>query len=604
MLKNTSSQSGFFNPRVILVFTLCSAGALLAMFSFAATSSPDGNVNVTASSMQLAPAAGSWSIVASPNTSTTQNNDLWAVACASAQDCWAVGTYFDGAYYHTLTEHWDGNAWKIVPSPNTSETQLNVLFAVTCVSSSDCWAVGYGSANLLSLTLHWNGNAWSIVPSSNASGVQNILTGVACTSSSDCWAVGYYSAGPNELGIYQYPSLVEHWNGSQWSIVSSQNTSASQNILYGVTCTSSSSCWSVGYSTGNTPVGPFRTFIQQWNGVSWKIVPSPSTSEANNNFLFNVSCVSASNCRAAGYSNTPNAGNAQTLIEHWNGTAWTIEPTPNVDLVGNNAFFGVACASGANCWAAGYYNGANAIQTLVERWDGNSWTVSQSPNTSATQQNVLNFVTCTSAYDCWAVGYYNNSSGVSQTLIERYNVPPVQLFRVVSRKTHGQAGPFDIVVISPGLESPEFRGVECRSGGVSGNHTLIFTFTNTLTSVGGASVSKGIGSVSSSNIGSSDRHNYIVNLTGVTNAQVITVSLSNVTDSAGNSSSAVEAPMEILLGDTTSDRAVNSSDISQTKSKSGQVVTSVNFRQDVTVNSSINSSDISLVKSKSGTALP
>ena len=62
--------------------------------------------------------------------------------------------------------------------------------------------------------------------------------------------------------------------------------------------------------------------------------------------------------------------------------------------------------------------------------------------------------------------------------------------------------------------------------------------------------------------------------------------------------------MGVLIGDTSANGAVNSSDISQSKSQSGQAVTAANFRQDVTVSGSINSSDISLVKSKSGTALP
>jgi hypothetical protein len=62
--------------------------------------------------------------------------------------------------------------------------------------------------------------------------------------------------------------------------------------------------------------------------------------------------------------------------------------------------------------------------------------------------------------------------------------------------------------------------------------------------------------------------------------------------------------MGVLLGDTTADASVNSADISQTKSRSGQVVGSGNFRSDVTVDGSLNSADISLVKSKSGTALP
>jgi hypothetical protein len=175
----------------------------------------------------------------------------------------------------------------------------------------------------------------------------------------------------------------------------------------------------------------------------------------------------------------------------------------------------------------------------------------------------------------------------------------VQLTGVVSRKVHGTAGTFDVDL--PVNGSP---GIECRSGGANGNYTLVFSFANPLTNVDGASPTSGTGSVSSSNIDSNDAHNYIVNLTGVTNAQVITASLSNVTDLAGNFSSAVSAQMEVLIGDTTGNGLVNSSDIAQVQSQSGQPVTLSNFREDVTVNGVINSSDIGLVQSKSGTVVP
>jgi hypothetical protein len=170
---------------------------------------------------------------------------------------------------------------------------------------------------------------------------------------------------------------------------------------------------------------------------------------------------------------------------------------------------------------------------------------------------------------------------------------------VVSRKTHGTAGTFDINL--PLTGSP---GIECRSGGANGDYTLVFNFANTLAGVGAASVTNGTGSVASSHIDSTDAHNYFVNLTGVGNAQVVTVSLSNVTDSAGDFSSAVSASMGVLVGDTNGDGFVNSADISQTKSQSGTAVTSANFREDVNADGFINSADISLVKSKSGTALP
>ena len=181
-------------------------------------------------------------------------------------------------------------------------------------------------------------------------------------------------------------------------------------------------------------------------------------------------------------------------------------------------------------------------------------------------------------------------------------VPPAaQLAKVVSSKTHGAAGTFEIDL--PHTGGNPTPGIECRSGGANGDYSIIFSFVNPLTFVG--TVSTSCGSVASSSVDSERTQAYVVNLTGVDcNAVTVTVVLGEVHDSAGNYSSSVSTAMALLLGDTTANASVNSSDISQTKSQSGQAVTSSNFRQDVTVNGSINSSDISLVKSKSGTALP
>ena len=96
----------------------------------------------------------------------------------------------------------------------------------------------------------------------------------------------------------------------------------------------------------------------------------------------------------------------------------------------------------------------------------------------------------------------------------------------------------------------------------------------------------------------------VVNLTGAANAQTITVTLTNVTDVVTNTSSSVSVTMGVLLGDTNADGFVNSADITQTKSKSGQPVTLSNFREDLNLDDLINSADISFVKSMSGTALP
>jgi alpha-tubulin suppressor-like RCC1 family protein len=189
------------------------------------------------------------------------------------------------------------------------------------------------------------------------------------------------------------------------------------------------------------------------------------------------------------------------------------------------------------------------------------------------------------------------AAGINHTLV--LAPPPVQLNTVGSRLSHGNAGAFDVDL--PLAGSP---GIECRSGGANGDYTLVFTFANTLTTVGGASVTSGTGSVAGNNINSSDAHNYIVNLTGVTNAQYITVSLTNVTDSAGNFSSGVSASMGVLLGDVNASGLVDGNDVSAVQAGTRQTVNSTNFRMDANVSGLIDGNDVSLVQSNTRTSLP
>lgn len=183
-------------------------------------------------------------------------------------------------------------------------------------------------------------------------------------------------------------------------------------------------------------------------------------------------------------------------------------------------------------------------------------------------------------------------------MMSQFEVVPLTPTQVVSRKVHGSFGPFDINLPLSGN-----AGVECRSGGINGNYQLVFSFANPLTSVGGASVTTGTGSVSSQTI-DTDAHNYIVNLTGVTNAQRITVSLTNVTDSTGGTAPAIAATMGVLIGDSSGNGSVSSGDIAQVKLNVGKLIDSTNFRTDLNASGTINAADITLVKSMAGTSLP
>jgi hypothetical protein len=184
--------------------------------------------------------------------------------------------------------------------------------------------------------------------------------------------------------------------------------------------------------------------------------------------------------------------------------------------------------------------------------------------------------------------YYSATSSSSwDTRIGAFRFTPAALhvFSAVSRKSHGGAGIFDIPL----------PGVECRIGD---NHTFVFTFNNNVTS-GEAIVSGGAGRVVGRPIILGDT--ITVNLTGVTNAQVITVTLRDVVDVFSQVLAATSVSATILAGDTSGNGIVNASDIAQTKAQLGRPVTGANFRTDVNANGAINSSDVAIVRAHTGT---
>jgi hypothetical protein len=174
----------------------------------------------------------------------------------------------------------------------------------------------------------------------------------------------------------------------------------------------------------------------------------------------------------------------------------------------------------------------------------------------------------------------------------------VQLTSVVSEFTHGSAGSF-------GVDLTNGNGIECRSSSSSGtgNYMIIFTFGNNLANVAAANVTGGTGTVSSSAVGPNPNQ-YNVNLTGVTNAQSITVALANVNDSAGNYSVSVPATMGVLLGDVNASGRVDAADVSSIRQQTLQTVTTLNFRNDINASGRIDAADVSIARQQTLTSLP
>jgi hypothetical protein len=245
---------------------------------------------------------------------------------------------------------------------------------------------------------------WTVMPSPHPN-VSSGLSSVAMVSAQDGWAVG--TAGSQSTsGV----PLIEFWNGLRWRIVPSPTVQSRYSTLQGVSAISLTNAWAVGYWANSRDVT--QTLIEHWNGVRWSVVPSPSPGSANNE-LFGVSAASANNIWAAGFTATPTF--QHTLIEHWNGVRWSVvaspSPGPNSDYLSS-----VAAVSVNNVWAVGSRN--TFSQTLTEHWNGAHWTVVPSPSLGSSDD--LRDVSATAANNVWAVGYSLQGSTI-RTLTERWN---------------------------------------------------------------------------------------------------------------------------------------------------------------------------------------
>jgi len=293
--------------------------------------------------------------------------------------------------------------WSVVPSPSPNVVPSG-LSVVAAVSANDVWAVGTSGSQLSSgqtLIEHWNGAHWQIVKSPNPGSIYNSLYGVTAVSATNVWAVGYYV---HTTGVTQ--TLIEHWNGSRWSVVKSPSPASMNNELFSVAAVSEGSVWAVG--TSSTTVG--QTLIEHWNGSRWSVVTSPSPGSKGSS-LSGVAVVSASSIWAVG--DYMKSGTQQAFAENWNGTSWQVVPSPSVGT--SSTFWAVGAVSAKDVWAVGdTANGNQGFQTLTEQWNGSRWSVVTSPNPGS-GGNTLFGVAAVSASSVWAVG-----NAESNTLTEHY----------------------------------------------------------------------------------------------------------------------------------------------------------------------------------------
>ena len=370
---------------VVLVGILVSGFALLMHTRKASTNASN-----------LLPATGpiihsnTWHVVPSPNIGGASNS-LSALSVASGNDAWALGSadsiskstpgkaasYASSPSSHaTLAEHWDGRQWSIVPLPDG----MAYLTGVVDVAPGDAWLSGTGitldasgkPTVIRPLLEHWNGQQWSIVPSPQPESNNGTLTKLSARSSTDIWAVGYTIPANQDTSR----PLVEHWNGQQWSIISTPGTFSA--VLNSVSAISSNDVWAVGWFRSTSQ----QTLIEHWDGQQWKVVSSPSPgSEAN--YLTDITAISSDDVWAIGSSTSGNlAASEKTLIEHWDGKSWHIASSPNPSPLGT-VLRSITALGPNDIWIAAFIITKQTAapagpdiaigNAVIEHWDGQQW---------------------------------------------------------------------------------------------------------------------------------------------------------------------------------------------------------------------------------------
>ncbi len=251
---------------------------------------------------------------------------------------------------------------------------------------------------------------WTVRSAPIPSGAkESRLTGVSCTSTTTCFAAGIYEGSTSGELLWG-----DRLNGTEWQLGTYITpTGSTASALTGVSCSSATACTAVGrYTSG----GKQLTLAEHWNGSTWSIQTSPNPAGASNSTFDQVSCPTSTSCTAVGYYSS--GSTYYTLAEQWNGTEWLLETTPDEAGAFNN-FSSVSCSSATACTAVG---GVITSTAMVARWNGSTWTQETPVTPTGAYWTNLTGISCSAASTCTASGSYNTTEfGRDYSLIEQWN---------------------------------------------------------------------------------------------------------------------------------------------------------------------------------------
>jgi hypothetical protein len=296
-----------------------------------------GGAGVSAVGLVVNDSPANFQIIGQVNASF--NSD----AAITHNDVWAVGNSVVNGVTQPLAAHFDGASFGVVLTPTLS--QGGNFYSVAAAAGNDVWAVGYQNvgSSINTLIEHWDGTSWSIVSSPKLPNGA-YLQAITAISSADVWAAG-------DINVSKEGILMEHWDGTSWSVV--QNPAfAGVGPIYGISASGSGNVWAVGGTTS-----------LHFDGTNWnKVAASPKINTGS------VTVLSSTDVWAAGIGSLTRNGFPRGLIEHWDGTSWSIVSTPWPNTRVSGGLGSIAGVSSSDIWATGSDAGP-----LIENWNGTSW---------------------------------------------------------------------------------------------------------------------------------------------------------------------------------------------------------------------------------------
>ncbi len=362
--------------------------------------------------------AATWTIQTTPNSGAEHSN-LYDISCASTttKPCVSVGKLTEsGGKTAPYAQAWNGTTWSNITAKSPEGATAGELQSVDCFTIFEsllCFAAGSYTSGGVTKSLILSGGAGgfsTIQTTPNPEGAsETAFKGMACRTFTACVAVGYSVKSGKKT------AFAVRMTGGSWVTQSiPEPASATSSELHGVDCPTTTYCIAVG-SYSLSAGEPQWAWSATWNGSTWTLQAVAKPTGSLRSVLLDVSCENASSCTGAGgYRNEKSV--QVSLVERWNGASWSHQTSPNPAGSTNTVFQGISCVASALCVAVGdWFNGKN-WQPMAQEWNGSAWALDTTPNPEGATETILEGVACRAG--CLSSGWYKDSGGKFKTLGE------------------------------------------------------------------------------------------------------------------------------------------------------------------------------------------